>query len=210
MTDDRKSGIALVAGSLGGILTMAIHPTNAATLPMAAPAHTLALVSVALLFLGACGLTRRIAAIDRIAFVAIVTFAFACVAILVAAAVSGFIMPNIIKHMNRDIPDNAHEWRIVIDAIFQINQGFARIYSVAASIAIILWCISAIRNGGFGRASAIYGCIIAPLIMVGIGIGHLQLDVHGMALVGFAQAIWFIAVGSQLWVRPASTTSDLP
>jgi hypothetical protein len=26
MTDDRKAGIALIAGSLGGILTMAIHP----------------------------------------------------------------------------------------------------------------------------------------------------------------------------------------
>ena len=27
MTDDRKSGIALIAGSLGGMVTMMIHPT---------------------------------------------------------------------------------------------------------------------------------------------------------------------------------------
>lgn len=209
MTDDRKSGIALVAGSVGGVITMAIHPTNAATLPLAGPAHSLALVSVLLLFLGACGLTQRIAAIDRIAFTAIVTFAFACVAILVAGAVSGFIIPSIIQHMNRDVPDAAHEWHIVIDGIFQINQGFARIYSVAASGAIILWSISAIRNGGLGRASAIYGCIVGPLIIIGIGIGHLRLDVHGMTVVAFAQVIWFVAVGWQLCARPAAATSAL-
>ena len=27
MTDERKSAIALIAGSIGGIVTMAIHPT---------------------------------------------------------------------------------------------------------------------------------------------------------------------------------------
>jgi hypothetical protein len=32
MTDDRKSGIALFAGSLGGLLTMAIHPTGGGSL----------------------------------------------------------------------------------------------------------------------------------------------------------------------------------
>lgn len=213
MTDDRKSGIVLIAGSLGGILTMAIHPTGAGSMTaeqvahlsvVSGAAHSLAMVSMLLLFLGACGLTRSIAAADRISFAAIVTYGFACVAVLVATAVSGFIVPGILKHMVRDVTDAAHQWQIVIDGIFQINQAFARIYSVAASLAIILWSVSALRNGGFGRGVAIYGCIISPLIIVGIGIGHLRLDVHGMAAVMLGQAIWFIAVGSQLYSRGAS------
>ena len=87
----------------------------------------------------------------------------------------------------------------MIAAIFQINQTFASIYTVAASFAIGLWSISAFRNGGLLAALAIYGCVIAPVIILGICSGHLRLDVHGMAVVVFSQAIWFIAAGTQLW-----------
>jgi hypothetical protein len=216
MTDDRKAGIALIAGSVGGILTMAVHPTGAASLTadqvahlslVSAAAHSLAMISVLLLFLGACGLTRRLAADDRMSFAAIVTYGFACVAIMIAAAVSGFIVPDIMKHMVRDDPAAAHQWQIVIVGIFQINQAFARIYSVAASIAIILWSVSVLRNGGLGRSVAIYGCVIAPLLILGIGIGHLRLDVHGMTVVMLGQVIWFIVVGSELCSRPPSGVS---
>jgi len=213
MTDDRKSGIALIAGSLGGILTMAIHPTGAASLTAdqvahlafaSAAAHSLAMVSFVVLFLGGCGLARSIGAPDRIAFSAIVTYGFACVAVFIATAVSGFIVPSIMRHMILDVPATAQQWRIVIDGIFQINQAFARIYSVAASLAIILWSVSALRNGGLGRGVATYGCVIAPLIIVGIVIGHLRLNVHAMAMVVSGQAIWSVMVGAQLYSRRPS------
>jgi hypothetical protein len=105
--------------------------------------------------------------------------------------------------MLRDAIANEHQWQIVISGIFQINQAFSRIFSVAAALAIILWSVAALRNGGLGRGVAIYGCVVAPLIIVGIGIGHLRLDVHGMAVVMVGQVIWFILVGIQLWPRPA-------
>jgi len=207
MTDDRKAGIALIAGSLGGIVTMAIHPRGAVS-PTAdqvahlsivsGVAHSLALLSVLLLFLGACGLTRRLAAADRISFAAIVTYGFACVAVMIAAAVSGFIVPDIMKHMMRDVPEAARQWQIVIAGIFQINQAFSRIFSVGSSIAIILWSVSVLRNGGLGRRVAIYGCVVAPLIIVGIGVGHLRLDVHGMTVVMLGEVIWFIVAGVEL------------
>lgn len=213
MTDNRKSGIALIVGSLGGILTMAIHPVAHGSLTaeqvehlmsLSGVAHSLAMMSTLLLFLGACGLTQSIAKADRISFAAIVTFGFSCVAVLIATAVSGFIVPSIMDLMAHDVSAAAHEWHIVTAGIFQINQAFARIYSVAASIAIILWSVSALRNGGLSRGVAIYGCIISPPIVLGIGIGHLRLDAHGMAAVVLGHAIWFVLVGSQLWSRPAA------
>lgn len=216
MTDERKSGILLIAGSLGSIFTMAIHPVGAHSLTpdqvrhlMAASgfAHSLGIISVVMLFLGTCGLTRSIAAADRISFAAIVTFGFACVAILIAATVSGFIVPAIWSHMMRDVPTATDQWRIVTAGIFEINQAFARIYSVAASIAILLWSVSALRNGGFGRGIAIYGCIISPLIILGICVGHLRVDVHGMAAVVLGQAIWIVLVGYQLCSRTVSPAS---
>lgn len=210
MTDERKSGITLIAGSLGGIVTMAIHPVAGGPMTaeqiarlsvISAIAHSLAMVSTLALFLGACGLVKRIAAADRIAFTALVTFAFACVAVLIATAVSGFIVPGILKHMARDA-GNSVTWRIVIDGIFQINQAFSRIYSVAASLALILWSVSSFRNGGLSRGIAAYGCVIGALIIVGVGSGHVHLDVHGMAAVWLGQAIWFILAGAQLYALP--------
>lgn len=213
MTDERKSGIALIAGAVGLIVTMAMHPTGAASSLTAEQvahlvigsgiAHSLAMVSGLLLFLGACGLTRSTGGADRIAFSALVTFGFACVAVLMATAVSGFIMPAVMRRMVGDVPENAHQWQMMMFSIFQINQAFSRIYSVATSLAMILWGISALRNGGFGRGIAIYGCVVSALIIVGIAIGHIRLNVHGMTVVALAQAIWFIVVGAQLRSRSA-------
>jgi hypothetical protein len=213
MTDDRKSGLAFLAGSLGGIVTMAIHPTGGGALTpeqvdhlaiASAIAHSLAMISFLILFLGAAGLTRRLAAHearehpDRLAFAALVAYGFAAVAVLIATAVSGFIVPAIMQHMAHDAAPNTPPWRIAIDSAFQFNQAFARIYSVAASMAILLWSASAIRNGGLNRAIAIYGCIVAVALTVLIGVGHLRLNVHGMAVVVFAQAVWFVLAGIQL------------
>jgi len=209
MTDDRKAGIALIAGSLAGILTMHIHPsaemaittTEAQTERLAtaaAIAHSLALISVWLLFLGACGLARRLAAADRISFAGIVAYGYACIALMIAATVSGFIVPSIMQHMVHDLAANVHQWQIVMAGIFQINQAMAQIFCVGASLAIVLWSVSALRNGGLWRAVAIYGCVIAPLIIFAISSGHLRLDIRGMALVMFGQVIWFFAAGVRL------------
>jgi hypothetical protein len=53
--------------------------------------------------------------------------------------------------MVRDVADAAHQWQIVIDGIFQINQAFARIYSVGASIAINA------KNDDWGNDAAVDG-----------------------------------------------------
>ncbi len=207
MTDNRKSGIALIAGSVGGIVTMAIHPTSSGVLTPAqfehlavtsAIAHSLAMVSSLILVLGAFGLTQRLAAPDRLAFSGLVVYVFGAIAVLIATAVSGFIIPNIMRHMVRDAATAAPQWHIVIDSIFQINQAFSRIFTVAASISVALWSASALRHGGLGRGIAIYGCIIAPLLILAIASGHLTLNVHGMAIVVFTQAIWFIVAGIEL------------
>lgn len=213
MTDDRKSGVALIAGSLGGLLTMAIHPTSRSVLTppqlehlavVSAVAHAIAMVSFLALFLGAIGLARHLTVCersdmpDRLALAALTVYGFAAVALLLATAVSGFIVPDIMRHMMRDALANSPQWHIVIDAVFQFNQAFARIYSIAASAAILLWSASVLRNGGLGRGIAIYGCIIAPALIGLIGIGHLRLDVHGMAVVVCAHGLWFVIAGVQL------------
>ena len=208
MTDDRKAGLALIAGTAGFLLTMAMHPTTtlqstpAQVESMAIAsghAHGLAMLSIVALVLGACGLTRRMADTERLALTGLVFFAFACVAIFVATAVSGFIEPRLMWRMLRDTPDGLPIWHVVIAAVFQFNQVFACLYTVAASLAIALWGVSALRHGGLGRGIAIYGCVIAPVVILGVLVGHLHVDVHGMAAIVLAQGIWFAGAGWSLY-----------
>jgi len=207
MTDNRKAGIALIAGSIGAMVTMAIHPIGGGALTadqlmrlenLSGVAHSLGMISILILFLGACGLTRRIAGEDRLAFSGLVVYAFAAVAVLIAAAVSGFIVPGIMRQMVHDAPAAAPQWRIAIASIFQINQAFSRIYSVAASAAIMLWSVSSQRNGGLSRFVGVYGCVVAPLVVALVIIGHLRMDVHGFAAVVLSQAIWYVVAGVEM------------
>lgn len=207
MTDHRKAGTALIAGSIGGIVTMAIHPAGAGSLTpdqvahlmaMSGVAHTLALVSVLLLFLGACGLARALASPDRLALAALVTFAFSCGAVMIAGAVSGWVVPDIMKLMLRDAAANATQWKIAMAAIFQINQAMSRIYSVGTALAITLWSISSLRERRLSQGIAIYGLITAPLIALLIFVGHLRLDVHGMTVVMLSEVIWFTGMAIRL------------
>ncbi|KAA6456427.1 hypothetical protein DYQ86_25130 [Acidobacteria bacterium AB60] len=212
MSDDRKSGIAFLAGSLGCIVTMAIHPIGRGIMTpaqaeglarMSEIAHALAMVSFLILFLGALGVTRRLESRDarpaprRYAVAALVLYSFAAVAMMLATAVSGFIEPELIRRMVNDAA-NAQQWRLIIEAVFTFNQAFARIYSVAASGAILLWSAAALRDGGLNRGSAAYGCLAAIAVTILIAVGHLRLNLHGMAVVVFAQTLWFVLAGVEM------------
>jgi hypothetical protein len=136
MTDDRKSGTALIIGMAGTIITMALHPTGhdlasghaAAMMQLNVAVHTLALVCVPILFLGALGLTQRLASPNRLALSGLVLFGFAEVAVMIAAAASGLIMPGLFHHMSADSPAAADAWRAAMALNGHLNQAFASFY----------------------------------------------------------------------------------
>jgi hypothetical protein len=202
--DDRKASVALIVGSLGGIITMAIHPVAGGKMTpdqverlatVSGIAHGLALASVLVLFLGTWGLARILAGPDRISYAALATFGFSAVAVMIAASVSGWVIPNIITLMARDNPANQGTWKIAIASIFQINQAMSRIYSVGTAVAITLWSVCVLRMRRPGRGLAIYGCLTSPLVAMLIILGYLPLHVHGMTVVMLSEVIWFGGMG---------------
>ena len=203
MTDDRKSGIALITGMAGTIITMALHPTGhdlasghaASMMQLNVAVHTLALVCVPILFLGALGLTQRLASPNRLALSGLVLFGFAEVAVMIAASASGLIAPGLFHHMSEAGPAAADAWRAVLALNGHLNQAFALIFTVASSVAIVLWSAAILKTSTFARALGIYGCILAPLTILGVLSGHIRLNVHGFGLVVLGQAIWFVTAG---------------
>lgn len=207
------SGVALIAGMIGFIITMAFHPTGhdlgspehaASMMRLNVAVHSLALVCIPILFLGALGLTQRLASPNRLALAGLVLFGFAEVAVMNAAAVSGLIVPGVFHHMTAE-PGLADTWRAVLQLCGYMNQAFALIFVVASSLAIVLWSAAIFRSHGFSRALAIYGCFIGPLTIIVVVSGHLTLNVHGFGMVALSQAIWFITAGVQLCQAKSET-----
>jgi hypothetical protein len=207
MTDNRMSGAALIAGMIGFIITMAFHPTghdlvspehSASMMQVNVAVHSLALVCIPILFLGALGLTRRLASPNRLALAGLVLFGFSEVAVMIAAGVSGLVTPGLIHHMVAE-PVMADTWRAVLQLSGHLNQAFALIFVVASSVAIVLWSAAIIRSNVFSRALGVYGCLLGPITILVVLSGHLRLNVHGFGMIALGQAIWFISAGVLLW-----------
>jgi hypothetical protein len=201
--------MALIAGSAGMIITMILHPTGKvgpegveSMVRMLVGVHSLALASMPVVFLGAWGLSRRVASADRLAMTALVLYAFATVAVMNAAVFDGLVAPNLIRQIvsthDTATPGTSEGWRLVFNYNSSLNQAFARLYAVASSMAILLWSVAIVRDHALDRGVGIYGCVLGPITVIGVVSGLLNPDVHRFGLLIFGQALWFIIVGAQL------------
>lgn len=207
MTDNRMSGAALIAGMVGFIITMALHPTgrdlvspehSASMMQLNVAVHSLALVCIPILFLGALGLTRRLASPNKLALAGLVLFGFSEVAVMIAAGVSGLVTPGLIHHMVAE-PAMADTWRAALQLSGHLNQAFALIFVVASSVALVLWSTAIVRSNLLSRPLGIYGCLLGPLTILAVLSGHLRLNVHGFGMIALSQAVWLISAGVLLW-----------
>ena len=208
MTDDRLSGLALIAGTCGMIITMSLHPTGHVAggqvepmIRMLIAVHALALACVPVQFLGAWGLSRRVASPDRLAVAGLVLYTFALLAVMNAAVADGLVTPNLLRQIvaSAGSPPAIDGWRMMSRYNFYVNQAYAQVFVAGSSVAIVLWSASTWRSRELGRGLGVYGCILGLATLLALFSGHLNLDAHGFGIVIFAQASWFIVAGELLW-----------
>lgn len=208
MTKDRMGALALIGGSVAGILTMSQHPTAEqlfapgqleSVARMLVVVHALALASLPVLFLGALVLWRRLGSDDALPMAGLVLYAFALVAVMNAAVFDGLVTASIAPRISDATPTASEGWRIAFIYNGHLNQAFARVFVVASSAAIVVWSVAILRNGALARALGWYGCALGPITLVAVFPGQLRLDPHGFGLIVLGQAVWFISAGAQLW-----------
>ena len=215
MNDNRIGGILVIAGSVAGLITMAVHPTGhgamfpaevASMVKLNRAAHALAIAGLPLLFLGAVILTRQLAASGRSAWAALVFYGFGAVAIMISAAMSGFVASDVMSKVVAGDPMMPTR-QLLLEYGFRINQAFASIYVVAISVAIILWSMRLTRMRSGWAALGCYGWALGLLTIGFLFSGNLSLNVHGFGLVVLGQSIWFIAAGIFLMGNRAARSS---
>jgi hypothetical protein len=210
MTDDRLSGLALIAGSGGMIITMSLHPTGHVAAAQVEPmirmliaVHALALACVPVQFLGAWGLSRRVASPDRMGVAGLVLYTLALFAVINAAVADGLVTPNLLRQTiaSAGSPSAIDAWRMMSRYNFYVNQAYAQVFVAASSVAIALWSASIWRSRELALGLGIYGCILGPVTLLALFSGRLNLDAHGFGIVIFGQAGWFVVAGALLWQR---------
>ena len=215
MTDNRLSGLALIVGSIGVIITMSLHPTgHIAAMDMESMirklimVHALGLACLPVLFLGAWGLCRQLAAQARLAAIGLVLYAFALLAVMSAAVADGLITPSILHQIvaSASAPSAMDTWRLIQHYNFYANQAYAQVFVAASSIAIIVWSAALLRTTSRFRGLGIYGCVVGPLVLLALFSGHLTLDAHGFGVIVLLHSIWFVTAAIFLLRSSESVT----
>lgn len=205
MKHSKIYGIALILGTLGGIITMAFHPTGHDLLNqpdeiarrnemIAVAVHTLAIICLPVVFFGLVGFCRRLDLENPLVSLGLIVYGFGELAVMSAAVLSGLVGPVLTrKILEADEATQKTLYAILMNN-FQMNQGFTKVYVAAVAVAFILWSIFLLKKGRLMQITAIIGFIVSILSLIGVFSGHLKLDVHGFGLFTFAQSIWTILV----------------
>jgi len=117
-----------------------------------------------------------------------VLFAFASIAVMNAAVVDGLVAPNVMRRIAKRA--GAGEVGASLSLQFRSNQGFARLYAVTSSIAIIFWSLDLAKShtrARFGNLWLRDWSRFGDRVIAGLG-----MDVHGFGAIVLGQAIWFI------------------
>lgn len=205
---DRSAALALSAGSLAGLVTMALHPTGHdvienATLGLAnirsIAVHWLAIVAQPAVLAGALGLTLRLRTRRDLAVGAYVFFAVASIAVIVAAIASGLLGSEVVDGL--DEVDAATRALMLRELRYtgEINEVFAAVYVVLSGIAILLWSSAIILGRELSRALGAFGVTLSLLLIAGVLSGHLQLGIHGFGAVVLGEGVWMTWAAAGLW-----------
>jgi hypothetical protein len=194
--------IALILGSIGGVLTMIAHPVGADVAPtnenashaiqLGIMVHALAITSVMIQSFGLLGLCRKLGLERPIVSAALVIYGFSAVAVMCAAVLDGFGATTLAK----DILSADEPTRKLLSLLshynYYVNQGFAKVFLVGSSAAVIIWSGLLLKLGGLGKIISVLGCAISSICLILFVAGHLQTDRHGFGLFFFVQSVWMI------------------
>ena len=208
MSSNRTAAIALVAGSVAGLVTMALHPTGrdvvhgAATVgsnALVAAVHVLALLGQGAVLAGALGVVNALRRRRDLAVAGYVFFALAAVAVIIAAAASGFLAPSVLHGYAE--ADEAGRQRMIelMHYTGLVNQTFAKLNVLFVAVALMLWSAATYAGRELTRGLGVYGLILSVALLAGIGSGVLRLDIHGFGLVVLGEGIWLVWAARQLW-----------
>lgn len=199
--------IVLILGSLSGVLVMLIHPVGADVAPnnenamhsiqLGIMVHSLAIAGIMLQFIGLFGFCRKLGLESQFVSAALIIYGFSAVAVMCAAVLDGFGATALAKEMLTADESMLKILRLLSHYNYYINQGFAKIFLVGSSAAVIIWSVLLLKTNSLGKIIGVLGCVICPICLILFIVGHLQTDRNGFGIFFAALSVWTIL--SAIW-----------
>lgn len=207
MTNDRPYGLALIFGTIAGLVTMANHPTGHALLAdfdriaiINRGVHALAIAGTIATVYGLVGLRRRFENQSAVVDAALVSYAFGAVAVMFAAIASGLIGTELARRVVEAGVDGRAAWEPIQAWNYALNQATTQVFVVAASTGIVLWSVAMMKDPRFGRSLGVVGIVVGLGAVVAILAG-MRLDIHGFGAIVLGHGVWLVWTGARLLKR---------
>lgn len=216
MTNEKAGASALILGALSFIALMAAHPSHAegppiiGMLTLGAIVHGTAFATQPILLFGFWQLTHWIG--DRaLAKIGLCFYALAAVLTVLAASMSGLIIPQIIAVAHHApgalIPGPVDPTTLQPLANYSVwlNRSFASLHFVYFAVAMLLWSIAWPRAGALSWVARIVGVLVGVGVIVWAVSGTMTLEAqHGALLLTLAQMAWtLLAAAAMLTIKRA-------
>lgn len=204
-SSEKNAGLALIAFTVLLIFTMGLHPAGGSVqhliriTNLIIITHAIAIFSIPFGWMGFWGLTKKLGANRFGPMLGFAMISLGLVAVMIAAATNGIIMPIFLQHYKDATPETIDSIRPVLRYSFAINGAFDYIYTGAFCTAILCWSITILRTkllaawlGWLGIAIAIGAVIV---FFAGVQAHSLQ----GFRLFVTSIVIWVLLVAIALY-----------
>ncbi|MCW3118679.1 MAG: hypothetical protein JWM28_2761, partial [Chitinophagaceae bacterium] len=131
---------------------MILHPAGGSIeyllkiTPRIITTHSIALLSLPFAMVGFWGLTKKLGSGNYLSFCGFAFSVFALIAVLIAAATNGLVMPIFIHKYQQASAPVMENVKMILKYSFSLNNAFDYVYSVAFSFAILLWSAAIIQT----------------------------------------------------------------
>lgn len=209
---ERKAGIALVIFAFLLVITMVLHPAGGSIQhinrisALIITTHAIAIFSLPFGWIGFYGLTQRMGSGHFLSGLAFFFISMGMIAILLAAATNGLILPLFLQHYNDASAETLRSIKPISHYGFAINQAFDYIYTFAFCIAIALWSVSIYSSRKLPLWLCWLGLLICLIILALFIYGTRFNELSGFRLSVSIIIVWVVLAGAAL-IR--STKSDL-
>jgi hypothetical protein len=211
MKQETLYGGALIAGSLALLATGALHPTGGELLASREAAehvglkntivHAIALAGVWSALFGVVGFSRRLSFARADVTAALIAFAMASFAVMVAAIIDGIAIPKLARwyfELDGSVRDGIRGQMYYSGLL---ASSLSRFYVSAVAVAVLLWSWAVWRTR-LDRVLPWVGVAVAVPAVIGQLSGYLQMNVHDVLILAVGQGVWMIWTGVVLMRAP--------
>ena len=206
---DRVAGLAVAAATILSLVAIAFHPSVARTgtpeelvrrlvafSTLDEIVHGTLILAVAGLLYGMAAYSLRRGMRSAGVLAGLVTYALGAAALVGAGLIDGFMIPMLAVRTAAEPAATAAALQIL--TVLAIAIGVLTKFGLAATcLAMLCWAAGLVRTAGRPRITGIAG-IASALAVAALLTATRQLNPHALAALFALQAVWYVAVASEL------------